>query len=736
MPGNRAIFNDAIKKGHNAAWDGQWKQAAAEYRRALAEFPTDLNVRGNLAQALEELGQLESALKECQAIAKAQPRDPLVWVRVARVQEKLRRNSEASATYLAIADLYVQAKQGPKAIEAWQKAAQLEPDRTDVHQRLAEVYLQSGQSAQAAEEYLALAQIYRKRGDHAKAQNLAEQALGVDARNPAARAFVEEMGRAKTLPTGGLSPVDEAEKAALSRLAETVLEDTLQEERDVTNERRDPATRPQTNQFEIDTLIARAVDAQMHHRVNEAIEAYRKLMSTGIVRPEIKFNLGLLYFETMRYDEAVELLKETVSDKDYALASHYALGQCYRARGQMDDAVEHFLQVVKIVDLSNVSREQADDLISVYAGLAESYAAKGDRAKAEVFSQSLEEFLTSRGWEDKVTQVRHHLEALRTEDSQTSLAEVIEVPESDKVLEALALCQEYMRRDKLGAASEECLRAIELAPGYLPAHIRLAEVLVRQKRLTEAQAKFQTLAELSAIRGDVKRAESIYRSELKLASDDVVTRSKLIDLMLQQNRHDDALAEYLELGEMYNRQDQPAKALEKFSEGARLAARTSSASPSATTLRHRVAEARVRQGDLRGALTAYQEICQQSPEDERARFYTIDLEFRLGPVDAAVRDLDKLLSRYADLGEPRKALGVLDALVQNYPTQPALVTRLAHLHHALGDVTQAVAILDTLGEAQLSAGNPQAAAATIRQIIALNPPRVEEYHALLAQIGE
>ncbi len=735
MPGNRSIYNDAIKKGHNAAWDGQWKKAVEEYRRALAEFPDDWSVHANLAQALEALGQWESALKEFQAIVKVNPRDPDPLMRVAVLQERLRRRSEASATWLGVAELHLQSKQIDRAIAAWKKAAELEPDRADVRQRLVDVYMKNGDAPLASMEFMELARIYQKRGDLAKARNLAEQALGIDPKNQTARAYLEDAGRESVLPTSGSSPVDEAQKAALSRLAETVLEEPVPL-LNPADERRNVEARPRTNQIQIDALIARAVDAQMNHRVNEAIDAYRKLIEAGIVRSEIKFNLGLLYFESMRYDEAIGLLTQTLGDKNYSLASHYALGQCYRAQGKMDNAVEHFLQVVKIVDLTSVNREQADDLISVYEGLAESYAAKGDRVKAESFSQSLEEFLTSRGWEDKVAEVRRHLDALRADDSQISLAELIEMPGSDKVLEALALSQEYARRDKLGAASEECLRAIELAPNYLPGHIRLAEILVKQNRLSEAQTKYQTVADLCVIRGDYKRAEGLYRSEIKIAPDDVIARSKFIDLLLQQERTDDALEQYLELGELYVRRGELAKAAEKLNEGARLASRTNSVSPSAITLRHRVAEMRARAGDWQGALAAYQEIHQLSPADERAHFYLVDLELRLGQFEAGIRDLDDLLLRYHNAKELRKAVGVLDALTQSYPAKPELVIRLARIHELNGDQEKAIAVLDALGDAQLGAGDKVAAAATIRRIIAMNPPRIADYQNLLAHLSE
>jgi len=730
MPGNRAVFNDAVTKGHNAAWDGQWAKAAAEYRRALAEFPDDARIRLSLAHALEQLGQWESALREYRHLVQAQPKDTAPLARVAAVLEKLQRKSEAAGVYVQLADLYVAQKSIPQAIEAWHKAAELEPDRTDVRQKLIEAYTRAGQPLAVANEQLALAKIYRARGDKAKAQNLAEQALRLDPNNAAARVFIDELTRHEPAPTATpLSPVDAAEKTALSRLAATLLE----EHEPPPEEEQRSATRAEADQTE--ALIARAVDAQMRHRVSDAIEAYRKLMAQGITRPEIKFNLGLLYSETMRYDEAIPLLSETVNDEHYMLASHYALGQCYRAQGKIDRALEHFLQVVKIVDLSSVRRDQVDDLIRVYEELAESYAVQGDRAAAERFSRSLEEFLSSKGWEDKVQQFRQHLEAIKEEGEQISLAEAFEIRESDQVLEALALSQEYLRREKFGAASEECLRAIELAPTYLPAHIRLAEILVKQDRLGEASTKYQTLAEWCTVQGDFKRAEAMYRSALKIVPEDVGTRSKLIDLLVQQNRIEEALEQYLELGESFARVNQVGKALEKFTEGVRLATRAGHSSKTLLTLRHRLAEMRARQNDFAGALSAYQEIRQQSPEDERAHFYIVDLEFRLGQTSAALRDLEELLARYQKRNEPKKIADVLEALVQSYPAETALTMRLAEHYRAQGDIERAVATLDALGEAQLSLGNKRAAAEVIRRIIELNPPQVEDYKKLLQQIS-
>ncbi len=742
MPGNKSIFSDALKKAHGLAWDGDWKQAIAEYRRALAEFPDEAQTHGNLAHALEQAGQNEDALHEARIASKLLPHDPNALARVAALQEKLGKPSEAAGTLFAIAEIHIAHKALGKAVEAWEKVAALEPERADVHQRLAQVYEQGAHHSLAAKEQLTLARLFQKRGDASKALVAAQKARTLDPQSPRAREMLSALERGEAfserrvdLPppvASGSTPVDRAEQTALSRLAETLLEE---------KSAMPPATESKKgagtlSEPEIHALIARAVDAQTHNRVSDAIEAYRKLLGAGIARPEVKFNLGLLYSESMRYDDAISLLTETVDDPNYALASHFELGKCLRALGKTDQALEHFLSVTQIVDLSSVQRDQADELIAVYQGLAETYAAKGDREKAESFSRTLEEFLSGRGWEDKVREVRLQLQSLREQGEQVSLAEVLEMAESAAVLEALALAREYFRRGKLHAAREECMRAIVLAPNYLPAHVRLAEILAKEGKLDAAKAKYQTLADLATIRGDHPRAETFYRQLLRMSTSNVTDRSKLIDLLVKDERYDLALEEFLELGNEYARADQLSKAAEKYAEGLRLAARVGITTRAASNLREHLAETRIKQGDLKGALATYQEMSQAAPADERARVVIIDLEFRLQQTAAGLRDLEELLTRFRTQGAPQKISGVLEGLAKSYSSEPALRALLAQHYLGVGNSSKAIRELNALGELQLGAGAKAAAAATIRQIIALNPPQVQDYRQLLEQIGE
>ena len=70
-----------------------------------------------------------------------------------------------------------------------------------------------------------------------------------------------------------------------------------------------------------------------------------------------------------------------------------------------------------------------------------------------------------------------------------------------------------------------------------------------------------------------------------------------------------------------------------------------------------------------------------------------------------------------------------------YPDEWVLRQRLADVYHQQGRTSDAVAQLDTLGELQMAADLKEEAMETIRKIIAMNPPEVDDYRRLLEELG-
>jgi tetratricopeptide (TPR) repeat protein len=728
MPANKNSYNDAMKKASNAAWDRKWEAAIREYRRALVELPEDVPAHSGLALTLEQCGRLDEALHEYRLISKMQPHDPVPLAHTAALYQKLGRGEEATGAYLELAEMFVGLKQMNKAVEAWRHAVGLDPDRTETREKLIAAYRDGGHDGAAAQELTALARIYQRRGETTQAQALVEEALQADADNSQAKSLLAELsGRGERRSRGAAegSPVEQARRSSLSRLAATVFDEGPRWRRNQTSSS-PPA------QVQVEALLARALDAQTRGQYAEAIESYEQVLKAGLSRTEIQFNLALLYQSALRYDDAVALFKQTATAEQYALASFMALGQCYRAQDKVDVALENFIQATKIVDLSSVQREQADQVIHLYESLAEGYRAQGAEADAETFMQSLMEFLSSKGWEDKVREVRQHIETLGESGTPVSFVEVLETPDAAHVIEAMRLSGEHLKRGRLVAASEEALHAIEIAPNYLPAHVQLAEILTKGRRLPEAREKYEMLAETAVMRGDAPKAVSFYHHALALAPDDVTRRAKLIDLLVRQGQLPEALGEYLELGGALERAGPPQNAIDRYAEALRLAQRAGVVGPVVGQLRHRLADAYLKERDWEKALPLYKEMCAAAPDDERTRFILAELYFHLGQQEAGDRELDELLQRAAH--SPKTTLAVLATLARNLPQAVPVQLRVAEAYAQAGQRERAIDLLDNLGEQLLTAGQRQDAVRVIGEIIALQPPRVEDYQKLLNEL--
>jgi tetratricopeptide (TPR) repeat protein len=727
MPGNKRAYTGAMKKASSAAWDRRWSTAISEYRRALREFPRDPAGHAGLALALKECGQLEDALVEYRVARELLPNDPVPVAQTAALHEKLGHAEEAANDYLELAELYVSLKQGTKAIETWRQAATLIPKRLDVHEKLFTAYQDAGNNPAAAQELTVLASGQREAGDIPRAQILLQQALSIDPQNHQALTLKAELvGNASSpVSDAGDNPMERVRRSSLSRLAQTVFEGGARWRRTV------PAVELATH-VDVEGLLAAAIDAQTHGKTAEAIDKYEQIVREGQAGPGVEFNLALLYKDTWRYADAILLLNKTADDPQFAAASYFAMGECCRAQGKPDLALENFIQAMKACDLSTAERGQADQVIGVYESLAESYRTKGLDENAEKYIQTLVDFLTGKGWEDKVREVRRHLVSVGEAGAIVNFAEILELPESDRVIESLALAIDYAKQGHLVAATDEVMTAVELAPDYLPVHQRLAEFLVQSGRIQEASEKYDALADAALARGEFPNAVSFYRQTVALAPEDLTRRAKLIDLLLGHGLLLDALNEYVELGGLLERSGQSQKAVDEYAEAINLAERAGAVGPPVSALRSRLADAYLKNGQWSDALAAFQAIRADFPEDERAQFFMVELSLRMGLRAQGERELDDMLGRCAKA--PKKRRAIIMALTRSLPDDIPLNLLLAHAYVAEGHSEKAVESLDALGERLLNAGDREGAMQVIREIVALNPPLVDDYRKVLDQL--
>ncbi len=755
-----------MRAAANVAWEGNWEEAIEAYQRALSEFPDNVDALTGLGMAYASIGKSKEALDAYERASNLDPDNPVLLEQVGKSLEELGRAQEAAETYLACGRQYIQQGEAAHlAVTCWEKAARANPSSVEAHASLLKHYQKRGRINAAVNECLTLARLYRRQGRADYAMRICEHAVKLSPHNSEALAMLDKLrysgeeegqreieespSEAQQEPPKGIelpdaetmdfvtypgeeaseqkgSPVESTRRKALTDLAESVFEE---EEAAATKAER-------LSKEAADALISKAIDFQTRGDIEAAIAAYQKVLETGAERPAVHFNLGLLYQENLRFNDAIEQFERAVSHPDYKLGAHFALGECHRARGRFDEALGHFIEVLKIVDLATVEREHADDLINLYEHLTDGYLAKGDQDQALEFANSLVTFLNEQGWEDKVMLARQRLDTLTQEGPVVTLAEALTVPDSERILESIAMSQEYVKRGMHYTAVEECYLALESAHNYLPIHRQLAEVSLAMGRVNEAVKKLVVIADAYQVRGTARQAAALYRQALKLAPMDTAVRTKLINLLISHGEIDKALSHYLILADSFYQLAQMDQAQEVYQEALRLAPRVDQERDWTVRILHKIGDIHMQRVDWKRAISVYERIRDLSPSDERARLTLMELYYRLDQPKKAVAELDALLRAYQEEGRSARTFAVLNDVVDRWPEAISLRARLAQAHLDAGHTEEALEHLDRLGDLQLDAGQEAQAKATIQAIIALQPPNVEEYEMLLQQISE
>lgn len=752
MAGNRRAYEAAMKRAANLAWDKKWSRAIEEYRRALAEFPQDVTVLTGLGLAYAETRQLEQALAMYRDAARLSPDNPEVIQRVGHMLERLAQWREAAKAYALAGDAYLRLRDSSQAVELWQKAVILDPENLGALWSLAQAYESQGEARKAARQHLTMARVLYRQNHAADAIQHCNAALALEARNAEARDILEALTQGAPLPDGPMarlqpdasgkrtldsfvvfedielktatladseraSPADRVREQSLAQLAETMFAEDA-----------DPKT------MQANVLLAQGADYQTRGLTDKALNAYLKALGMGSDRPATRFNLGLLFREKRDFGHALEHLNHTLTDPDYILGAHFAIGECYHAWGKTTDALRHFLQVLKLIDSQTVAEKWVGALDKRYDLLTQAYLRQDGPETADRLIRSILSFLNSAGWGTKVIETRQQLDSLAGGSILITLAEILREPEGEMATTAINQIQRYLEQNMLFTALEECFWAIRQAPYCLPLHLRAADILIHEGQLEDAVHKYTTIAQTYQVRGQGENAIALYRRALEIAPMDIQVREQLIRMLIQAKTFDQAIEQYIAVADSYYQLAQVNRALEQYTEALKYAPQSDPSRHWEVNVLHRIGDIYVQRVNWRQAIKAYQRIKRVDGEDEKARSYLVDLYFKIGERDQALHELDELLEFHKTRQEARKTLSVLQDAVRSRPEELGLHMRLAKLCIDLHMKKEAIAELDTVGELQLNAGMTQEAIRTVQAIIRLSPEKVEGYQQLLAQL--
>ncbi len=751
MAGNREVYQQHMETGHSAAWDQDWQAAIKAYTQAARELPEDPEAHIHLGLSLLRAGRLDDSLKVYGRAHRLSPDDPVPLEKSADILERIGRLKEAAQHYVKVSDIYLGLRDLDKAIGNWERATQLSPGLTSIHAKLAQAYERTGDRRRAIREYLTLAFNFRREGDVKKAMKAVERALRLDRNNPQAlnimnalrsgadinpmavdadapkkprRSLDDDLSRldddrnaddrSSMGDSDPLGPMGEAMDQALGLLAEHVVESGA-----------------------LDASGASALQAmefQRQDRRPEAIQAYQAA-APSLRHPALQLSLGVLLVLEDQPDAAIQALGEAMVDPNLSAGAMHALGVAYFKSGKQKKASRYLIQSLQAVDAALiVSESEAAELQSVYDRLFTAID-EGTDESMTVINERFIDLLSGADWKQRVAETRRILDDIMKSGGAGGVRDFLGTSGTDDLTESVARIDRFIRQGYYTLAIDEAHRAVEKSPFYLPLHVRMAEIMMREQRVRQAINKYNTVARAYLVRDETERAASILTEVLEMAPLDTEVRISLLDLLEREERWDDALDQYIQLAQVYHQLGNVDGARDAYSAAETLAGQMQAPVGKMIQVKLAIAELSEMRLETRAALATYEEIITLDPSVEQAYIKLVDIFFNQGNQVEAIRRLDQLLGLYAKKKQVSKITKTLERMVRTYPKDPGLLSRMAGIYRQLGRRDEAIAHLDTLGEIQLEAGNHKDAAKTIKQIIRLNPPNVDDYRRLLSQLG-
>jgi tetratricopeptide (TPR) repeat protein len=772
MAGNQDIYLKAMNEGHSAAWDQEWKKAAAAYRKALQEFPDQPKALNSLGLALYQLGELEEGLRIYRQVSDLSKDDPLPMEKIAQLSERTGDLQTAVEAAQKAADLFLAQRDTDKAIENWARITNLNPENALAHSRLAQVHERLGHLQQAVTEYLALASLLQRGGHNDKAQEViakavelmpdsqeAQQAMhlfktgqllpkplrGKGGTGPIRMAKVQE-STDRIKKTTGMDPVNEARHKALTTLAELLFE--YSDDTPAAQERKGLAaivkgtgalSMQQAEQTIAVLHLGQAIDAQTRNDESQAAEDLEKALEAGFKHASLYFNLGLLRFKGDRLESAARFLQNSIRHRDYALGTRLLLAQIDERKGQIHEAGLEYLEALKLADAMTVASDQSDEVRQLYEPLIEDLQNKTDDAAAQRLCENISKLLLRGDWREQMNSTREQLPR-HEGDMPVPVAEVILQAQSSTVLESMNRVNEYARQGLMRTAMDEAFEALRSAPTYLPLHTLMGDLLVKDGRSQDAIAKFSVVAHAYGMRGEVGQATRLLRRVIQLAPMDMAARTLLIDQLTARGQVDEAIQEYLDLADIYYRLAELDMARKTYATALHAVQQGNASRDWNTTILQRMADIDLQRLDWRQALRVFEQIRTLRPDDEIVRKQLIELNMRLSQETQALGELENYLTYLGSMRQHETAVIFMEDLIRENADAAGkkigttFQRLLAEQLHLAGRTDDGVTLLDTLGESLMAENRKAEALEIINQIIIFNPSNVEDYRVLLKQV--
>ena len=295
-------------------------------------------------------------IEECQAALESRPNDPNLLKKLGDLYLKSNDTTNASDIYVKLGDFYKLKGFYPKSIALYKQAEKINPEWEIPLERLAEIYNVQGFPREAAAQYVKLSEHFEKKGQSEKAMTYLQSAA--------------EISPAHTDLHKKVETFDVKEKA-------------MNEPMPASNA---PVIKPKADFFDLNKELDKEIEElniDENTQVQGDIDISSVLKAIKENEPDegkgdtlFLYNMGLAYKETGLVDEAIEAFKKVIETGEKLFDAYVMLGICLRDAGRFDESLKS-LHDGGIIENLTMSMK-----VGILYEVAQTYKAMGDSKKA------------------------------------------------------------------------------------------------------------------------------------------------------------------------------------------------------------------------------------------------------------------------------------------------------------------------------------------------------------------
>jgi pilus assembly protein FimV len=567
---------------------GRWDKAISEYQAILKSDPTDLSVYNMLGDLYARIGDKEEAISYYLKLGELYRADGLSVKAIAVYKKIIKLDPANIPSYLACGDLYAEqglvaeariqyltaadsfGKEGltKKALNVYQKLADLDPANLTIRAKLGEMLIKEGLQKEAADEFLKVASGCTRIGQFPEAERFYKRVLQIASESSEAR-----------LGLGQLYYRSNDFSNAIDHLSRVFM----------------------SGQWDIDTAVMLSEAYQKSRELEKAEEVLSQVLEKNPEAPNIKILLGRLKLKTGKIEDGylifneiaesdlerneaangLELLKEVKSSDPGFLKVRRRLVDLYRKVGDEIQARQELNEIAELL-------YQRNEWAEARSAFLEILQAEPDNGEVQNRLTDLQERLKEPMVQPELTiseqaeavvepqvvaaeEPSVEFEAVEPEEEVAESIEVsfieevpeetskdlvsalassrddIEMPAAKQVREHLVEAEIYLKYGIFDKAGDHLSRAVEIAPHDVEVHEKLKDLYLNKRDKEAVVKECLVLADLFEQQGDVSQATSEIEEILRLDPDHAVAKKKMEEIQaVSASRAEEALASSLE----------------------------------------------------------------------------------------------------------------------------------------------------------------------------------------------